>query len=574
MSSPTNRRSLLKASALAAVAVGGVGAGIRLTHDQQDAEPSRGDVLTLSADDGSDVAALDVPIALRHRDGQVRSAALRTSTYSMLALTWRNADAHPHLEARAHRKSGWTDWVRLPELDDMPDEDAGRVVRQGTAAWWVGPSRSVQVRSVGPVPKDLHLVLLHPASREADAAFLSENHLDARPSSTDQPVSQPKIATRAQWGADESWRDGSPRYNSTIEQVHVHHTASGNDYSKSDVPGLIRAFYRYHTKSLGWSDIGYNFLVDRFGRIWEGRYGGVTRPVRGAHTLGFNNTSTGVSCIGNFDQVAPPKALLRSVASVAAWKLDMYHRRPRGKTTVRSEGSDKYAAGAMATLRVIDGHRDTNDTSCPGTLLYQKLPTIRSLTYAAMNGPAPAPQPVGVTKPAHLEGSAALGTMLKARRGTYDPQKVRTAYQWLRDGQPLRGETIWKHQCTQADLGHDLSVRVTTSAQGRSDTVQVLDAGRVKTEPVLDVVTHYHDRTGKLRVKVSVTSPQGIDRDPHGQVTVKAGNRSKTVPLAKLGKAVVLGGRRGLKPGVKIVHVSYTGDKAYQPATTQQRFAK
>jgi hypothetical protein len=159
--------------------------------------------------------------------------------------------------------------------------------------------------------------------------------------------------------------------------VHVHHTVNSNTYSRQDVPGLIRGMYRYHTHNLGWSDIGYNFLVDRFGRIWVGRAGGPRRPVRGAHTLGFNSTSCGVSVIGNFETTRPNDRVLDSVAALAAWKLDRYGRNPRGHIRVTSEGSDNYPAGHRVRLPVIDGHRDTNDTACPGRYLYDALPRIR-----------------------------------------------------------------------------------------------------------------------------------------------------------------------------------------------------
>ena len=134
----------------------------------------------------------------------------------------------------------------------------------------------------------------------------------------------------------------------------------------------------YHTKSLGWSDVGYNFLVDRFGGIWQGRAGGSQLPVRGAHTLGFNSTSTGIAVIGNFEEVQPSAEVLTSLVHLAAWKLDMYDRQPSRKAGVFSQGSDKYAPGQKVRLPVIDGHRDTNDTACPGKHLYARLDGIRA----------------------------------------------------------------------------------------------------------------------------------------------------------------------------------------------------
>ena len=99
--------------------------------------------------------------------------------------------------------------------------------------------------------------------------------------------------------------------------------------------------------NLGWSDIGYNFLVDRFGRIWTGRAGGAAKAVRGAHTLGFNATSAGISVIGNLDLVAPSSAVLDAIAQVAAWKLSRYGHRASETATVVSEGSDKFRAGQV-----------------------------------------------------------------------------------------------------------------------------------------------------------------------------------------------------------------------------------
>jgi uncharacterized protein with LGFP repeats len=135
--------------------------------------------------------------------------------------------------------------------------------------------------------------------------------------------------------------------------------------------------YRYHTKNLGWSDIGYNFLVDRFGRSWVGRAGGPAKPVRGAHTLGFNHASTGVAVIGNFESKRPKGDVVTAIVHLAAWKLHMYGRHPRGWTNVWSHGSDRFPAGRKVRLRVIDGHRDTNYTACPGKYLYKRLPDIR-----------------------------------------------------------------------------------------------------------------------------------------------------------------------------------------------------
>ncbi len=137
-------------------------------------------------------------------------------------------------------------------------------------------------------------------------------------------AAQPTIFTRAQWGADESIRNKSALRYGSISAGFVHHTVNANDYTEAQVPGIIRSIYAYHVKSRGWSDIGYNFLVDRFGRIWEGRYGGIDKAVVGAHTLGYNDYSFAMSAIGNFDVVQPPEVMLQAYGALFAWKLGLH----------------------------------------------------------------------------------------------------------------------------------------------------------------------------------------------------------------------------------------------------------
>ena len=175
------------------------------------------------------------------------------------------------------------------------------------------------------------------------------------------------IITRAQWGADESWVDGPPGPADALKAFFVHHTASGNGYSKSDVPAIIRGIYRYHTATQGWSDIGYNFLIDRFGRMFEGRAGSILEPMIGAHARGANEGSAGVSLIGDFTRAQVPDAMRSSLIRLIAWKADIHHVPLGGTTTL--PGGDTY--------KRISGHRDANSTACPGSNAYALLPGVR-----------------------------------------------------------------------------------------------------------------------------------------------------------------------------------------------------
>ncbi|MFC8423745.1 peptidoglycan recognition protein [Streptomyces sp. NPDC057236] len=189
---------------------------------------------------------------------------------------------------------------------------------------------------------------------------------------------RPAIVTRRGWGADESLREKRFVYTGKVKAAFVHHTASGNGYKCSQAPSLIRGFYRYHVRSLGWRDIGYNFLVDKCGRIYEGRAGGVAKPVKGAHTLGFNTNTTGIAVIGSYGSKKPSSSAVKAVARLTAWKLGLHGMNPRAKTYLKSAGGNLYRKGKKVRLNVISGHRDGFNTSCPGGKLYKKLGTARS----------------------------------------------------------------------------------------------------------------------------------------------------------------------------------------------------
>ncbi|WHX20546.1 N-acetylmuramoyl-L-alanine amidase [Streptomyces malaysiensis subsp. malaysiensis] len=188
---------------------------------------------------------------------------------------------------------------------------------------------------------------------------------------------RPRIVTRADWGADEKIRETGHVYSKTVKVAFIHHTVTGNKYSCSEAPSLLRSIYRYHVKSLGWRDYGYNFTIDKCGNIYEGRSGGVAKAVRGAHTLGFNTDSMGVAVLGTFSTQKPPAKAVTAIAKLTAWKLGLFKRNPRGATHLVSGGGNKYKRGTSVKLDVIAGHRDGFATECPGERLHEKLGSVR-----------------------------------------------------------------------------------------------------------------------------------------------------------------------------------------------------
>jgi hypothetical protein len=283
----------------------------------------------------------------------------------------------------------WTPWTDLgdgaAEGPDRQSEEFASSSRRTTQPVWTGAARYVQVR--GDVTDvEVHGVDVKGHGESTVSKIVRGLKGMFRTASTPPPAGamtdQPPIVTRAQWGADESIRRDSPSYGK-VQFAVLHHTVNANDYSAAEAPSLIRGIYTYHVKTNGWDDIGYNFLVDRFGTIYEGRYGGIDKPVIGAHAEGFNTYSFGVSMLGTFTSVSPSAAMVDAVESLMTWRLDVAHVDPLGKATVVSKGSGKYPAGTSVTLNGIIGHRDVGSTSCPGDLGYAKLAGIRSAVGAA-----------------------------------------------------------------------------------------------------------------------------------------------------------------------------------------------
>ncbi|MFF3392599.1 peptidoglycan recognition protein [Streptomyces sp. NPDC002669] len=218
------------------------------------------------------------------------------------------------------------------------------------------------------------LPALSRAETEAQAGTESKTAAGARP----YIGPRPRIITRKGWGADEKLRERAFAYTKTVKAAFVHHSATGNNYTCSQAPSVLRGIYRYHVKSSGWRDFGYNFAVDKCGNIYEGRAGGVTKPVLGAHTLGFNSNSMGIAVLGTFTKSNPPAAAVTAVSKLTAWKLGLFGANPKGKVTLVSGGGNKYKKGTKARLNVISGHRDGFATECPGARLYKKLGSART----------------------------------------------------------------------------------------------------------------------------------------------------------------------------------------------------
>ncbi|MFF9509597.1 peptidoglycan recognition protein [Streptomyces sp. NPDC014724] len=353
--------------------------------------------------------------------------------FSLVGVVWDDPDTELHgtvqVRTRALGTTRWSDWQDLETHNAEHGADPGTTeresgtVRGSTAPLWVGDSDGVSVRvrpatpdpqdrteSAVPLPTGLRLELVDPgkdpqpvpaagpessgddegsrataldgrvlpALSRAESEALGEAEAGLAPGAQPYIGPRPRIITRKGWGADEKLRERSLVYTKTVKAAFIHHSATGNNYTCSQAPAVLRGIYRYHVKSSGWRDIGYNFAVDKCGNIYEGRAGGVTKPVLGAHTLGFNANSMGIAVLGTFTGSNPSASAVNAIAKLTAWKLGLFGADPSGRTTLVSGGGNKFKKGTKATLNVISGHRDGFATECPGARLYKKLGSART----------------------------------------------------------------------------------------------------------------------------------------------------------------------------------------------------
>ncbi|GAB3357539.1 N-acetylmuramoyl-L-alanine amidase [Modestobacter lapidis] len=315
--------------------------------------------------------------------------------FSLVGVTWTHDPAVTDtvVQVRVRTEDGdWGTWTEVtPETADQSTTAAtGAELRGGTSPLWTGPSTGVEAELVtrsGAQPTDVQLELIDPGASAADAALDAPEITDT----ANAAAAMPAVFSRAQWGADERIRSWGPEYAPTIKAATLHHTADSNNYSYDQVPAMMRSIYQYHTVKLGWGDIGYNVIVDKFGRLFEGRAGGLASTVIAAHAGGFNNSTFGVSMLGNYDVVPVPQGTVDSVAAIIAWKFSLFGIDPRGSTvlTSRGGGTSRYAAGTTVTLPTIFGHRDVGSTACPGRYGYARLAEIRDKVTAQLGSAAP-----------------------------------------------------------------------------------------------------------------------------------------------------------------------------------------
>jgi uncharacterized protein with LGFP repeats len=339
----------------------------------------------------------------------------QSTPFSMVALTGDDLTGTSAQIRAKHRDGSWGPWYGAETVESNADDEGPGSAHgpRGTEPLFVGLTTAVQIAvtrptgapvttppptgpttaGLGYVPanterslaQNLSAVLITPPQAPVDAQF-------SPPTGVLAPGQPPSVISRAQWGADESMRCGGPVYDDGVKAAIVHHTAGSNDYSPEDSAAIVRAIYAYHTRTLGWCDIAYNALVDKYGQVFEGRAGGMDKPVEGSHTGGFNKDTWGVAMLGDFDDVPPTEIQLRTVGRLIGWRLGLDHVDPKGTVVLTSAGSSytHFPLGATPTLPTIFTHRDVGNTDCPGAAAYAAMPEIRDIAARFNDPPGPA----------------------------------------------------------------------------------------------------------------------------------------------------------------------------------------
>lgn len=305
---------------------------------------------------------------------RARAAEVGIAEFEMLGVEL--PEAAGDVLVRTHGPDGWTEWTSL-HMDDGhgPDRGTDEQERASGRAFseplWVGSADGYELS----LPGDAAGVGVHLVREETETVVAASTPAGAQ--------AAPSIRPRSAWGARAP--KVTPFVAGDFRLAIVHHSASANGYSQGEVPSIIRGIQAFHMDSRGWDDIAYNFVVDRFGVVWEGRAGGVDKAVVGGHAAGFNTFSTGVVALGDFTSAAPPAAVTTSISQLLSWKFAIHRLNPNGWTDYKTAGSSSHAAGTYRLPRIIT-HRDVGQTSCPGSQLYSRLSSIRSATYAGFGG--------------------------------------------------------------------------------------------------------------------------------------------------------------------------------------------
>jgi hypothetical protein len=355
------------------------------------------------------------------------------------------------LELRASGDAdSWTDWTIISADEDGPGNEPlthGNLVE-------VTLARYVQYRltlgtfepSASPVVTEILITALDtregPTVEEARAMII--------PQEATSGVPQPRIISRKGWGANEALATRDPVYRKPTHFV-IHHTVTPNH--PQDPAYIVRAVYQYHAVSRGWGDIGYNFLIDEQGNIYEGRKGGDGSV--GIHAGDYNYGSIGIALLGDYRTVEMTPAMKEALVALMAWEAD--------RLGINSTQSSFFVHRDFPN---VVGHRDLWSTVCPGDKVYQTLPELRKLVWQRLLAYNPR---VEILSP---EAGQAVSGEVEVRVTSQSPTTSVTRL--LVDGSPAvegKSSLSWVWNTRQYSEGRHRLQAVASSMEGRTARV-------------------------------------------------------------------------------------------------------
>ena len=303
----------------------------------------------------------------------------------------------PYGEARFRVRGRWTPWQALGQDGaQAPGQFTGSLVS-------VARADAYQVRALPPGASSWRAAAIN--TTDGPSVVVGHRRADAA-------TAAPGCMSRADWGADESisgWADADVQSYSPVQVLTVHHTAGSNDPSQ-DYAATVRAIYSYHVQTNEWADIGYQYLVDGHGIVYEGRNAGHTsvscrydggdgtdfahqagtdQVVTGAHTKDNNVGNVGIALLGCYEPTSSTCSGDTSPTPAAIDALDREVASLSARHDLDPDGAVHYVnpvSGAAKDVPTITGHRDWKNTECPGATLYAQLPEIRTSTVSFQRG--------------------------------------------------------------------------------------------------------------------------------------------------------------------------------------------
>jgi len=340
------------------------------------------------------------PTAAEHGGGREVGGDESVAPFTMIGAAFTAPDHAPG-RVRVLVDGHWTRWLPLVEAeadaDHGPDAGTGEGNRPASDPIWVGAGEGFELSlPEGTTGATVHLVrdvAVAGGGPTAEAA-------PTAPATEGGGYTSPPVRPRADWGAA-PYR-GTVATADGLERAVVHHTVNANDYSAAQVPSMLRSIQAYHQDSRGWDDIGYNFVIDRFGTVWEGRARSLYQPVIGAHAANANEGSVGVAYLGDGTSTGLTSTAVTALGRFLGWKLPLH--------------------GARPSQTNIVGHRDVGQSACPGPMVYGQLGAIRNkaITLAAPVGPF-FDVPNGDPRATHLRWGRNTGVVDARRDGTFGP---------------------------------------------------------------------------------------------------------------------------------------------------------